>query len=123
MGKIKDLTKQLIEQMEERKKVMQHFLDGGKIEVRQHWRDDWEPCLSPRWFWQRNFYRIEKEKKYFYKYRYQIGDGRWFEAPGYYQNDKDFYYNSDQLSASDLNGNQPFKRDWGSKIDEDGEKC
>ena len=51
-------------ELKEMIKVMQHFADGGEVEVRMKGDDSWiwERCPSPIWAWENLDYRAVKQK-------------------------------------------------------------
>ena len=43
--------------------VMQHFVNGGEVECREHNYKTWEKCRCPLWDWASFDYRIKEQKQ------------------------------------------------------------
>ena len=52
-------------ELKEMVKVMQHYADGGGVEVRleNNNRDNWRPANNPSWNWKTYDYRIKEPKQ------------------------------------------------------------
>ena len=44
-------------------KVMQHYADGGEIEVSYEGKDIWHDATTPCWDWEEFDFRIKKQKQ------------------------------------------------------------
>ena len=80
--------------LSEKIKVMQHFEQGGEVDIRLN--AEWQPCIYPVWDWSRYSYRIKpKPVELLYEWWYISNiDGRIFTTT-HLQSEKEANYNFD----------------------------
>ncbi len=44
-------------------KIMTHYLNGGKIEIKSKNSNDWYELFTPSWYWDTFDYRIKEQKQ------------------------------------------------------------
>lgn len=49
--------------IQEKIEVMQHYANGGVIDIKNILDEEWNACVCPRWNWGDYDYRIVKQKK------------------------------------------------------------
>ena len=53
------MSKTIQEQIE----VMQHYANGGFIDIKNILDDEWSDCVNPQWNWNNYDYKIVEQKK------------------------------------------------------------